>query len=58
MPVVRLEPEPSMTESPSPAFRPASIIVRIDGPSGLAGPHRIDASAARPLEEVTSRDAD
>jgi hypothetical protein len=55
MPFVTLEPEPSTTESPSPTFRPASIIVRIDGPSVLAGPHSIDASAARPLEEVAGR---
>jgi hypothetical protein len=53
MPVVTLEPEPS-AESPSPTLRPAPIIVRIDGPSGLAGPHSIDASAARPLEDATS----
>ena len=54
-PVVEAEPDPSTAESAPPAFRPASIIVRIDGPSALAGPHSIDASAARPLEESASR---
>ena len=51
------EHESTATGSPSPAFRPASIIVRIDGPTGLTGPHSIDASPTLPVEEVASRGA-
>jgi len=29
---------------PAPAFRPSSILVRLEGAAGLAGPHRIDAA--------------
>ena len=46
------EPSPVLT------YRPSSIIVRIDGASGLHGPHSIDAAAIRSLDRVASRDAD
>jgi hypothetical protein len=38
--------------SPFPMFGPASFLVRLDGPSGLAGPHSIDVVASRTLEEA------
>ena len=52
------EPLTVTLDSATPTYRPASIIVRLDGPSILAGPHRIDASAARPMEEVANQYAD
>ena len=52
---VEVAPEPGPETTPAPTYRPDSIIVRIDGPSGLAGPHSIDASAARPFEEAEAR---
>jgi hypothetical protein len=48
---------PAPVESMPPSFRPASIIVRLDGPSGLAGPHRIDAGARRPIDEFAEESA-
>ena len=53
-----VEPPSEVEDSPKPTFRPASIIVRLDGPSGLAGPHRVDASASRPFEDVSIHFAD
>jgi Vitamin K-dependent gamma-carboxylase len=53
-----VESLPEVAPSASPAYRPASIIVRLDGASSLAGPHRIDASAARPMEELAIQYAD
>ena len=56
----RAGPEAAPESAPVavPTFRPASIFVRLDGPSGLAGPHRIDVAASRPFEEVRVRIAD
>ncbi len=39
-------------EVATPAFRPASIFVRLDGPAALAGPHRIDVAASRAFEDA------
>jgi HTTM domain len=39
---------------PFQKFGPASFLVRLDGPSGLAGPHCIDVAASRTFEEVTT----
>jgi hypothetical protein len=50
--------EVSEFHEPAPAFRPSSIIVRIDIGSGIAGPHSIDAGASRPRETVASRESD
>ena len=69
-PIIRLEPEEEaeaeaelededeLEFEPDPmlSFRSSSsIFVRLDGPSGLAGPHRIDAGASRPREESAAR---
>ena len=43
---------------PKPAYRPSSIIVRIDAGGDFTRPHCIDAAASRPLERVASRDDD
>jgi len=43
---------------PTPAFRPSTIMVRIDSGSGIAGPHCIDATAIRSNEPFGSHDLD
>jgi Vitamin K-dependent gamma-carboxylase len=57
---VESEPEIEVSEfhEPVPAFRPSSIIVRIDSGSALAGPHCIDAAASRPFELAARRNTD
>jgi hypothetical protein len=59
--VAEVAAEETAVEPPSsvvPAYRPSSIIVRIDAASGLSGPHSIDAAAIRPLERASTRNFD
>jgi HTTM domain len=46
------QPDPEPIPEPIPSFGPASIVVRIDGGAGLAGPHRIDVAASRLFVEA------